>query len=74
MLPIPSLLSLPFFLYPFFLQRLAKVIRDGELKQVSAEDLVVGDIVALDNGDVVPADGVLVEGIGAFSGVDLVGV
>jgi sodium/potassium-transporting ATPase subunit alpha len=34
----------------------ASVIRDGELKQVQASDLVLGDIVRLTSGDKVPAD------------------
>ena len=33
-----------------------KVIRGGELKSVPAENLTVGDVVALEAGDVVPAD------------------
>lgn len=35
----------------------AKVIRGGSLLQVSATDLVPGDIVNLESGDIVPADG-----------------
>ncbi|MEM4637514.1 MAG: cation-translocating P-type ATPase [Candidatus Woesearchaeota archaeon] len=34
----------------------AKVIRDGEEKKIPAKELVVGDIVVLEEGDVVPAD------------------
>ncbi len=34
----------------------AKVIRDGETKQISAIDLVPGDIVYIEEGDLVPAD------------------
>ncbi|MGN0814455.1 MAG: calcium-translocating P-type ATPase, PMCA-type [Candidatus Coproplasma sp.] len=34
----------------------SKVIREGELKTVPAEQLVVGDVVVLEAGDVVPAD------------------
>ena len=33
-----------------------KVIRDGNLEKISSEDLVVGDIVVLEAGDMVPAD------------------
>ncbi|WP_442574903.1 cation-translocating P-type ATPase [Microbacterium sp. F51-2R] len=35
----------------------AKVIRDGTLAQIAATDLVPGDIVTLEAGDIVPADG-----------------
>ena len=38
-----------------------KVIRDGMLKQIKNEDLVVGDIVVLEAGDSVPADCRLIE-------------
>ncbi len=35
----------------------ARVMRDGELQQIPAEQLVPGDVVELEAGDVVPADG-----------------
>ena len=35
----------------------ARVIRDGKEKTIPANELVVGDIVLLDAGDYVPADG-----------------
>jgi Ca2+-transporting ATPase len=35
----------------------ARVRRDGELRQVPAEELVPGDIVLVEAGDLVPADG-----------------
>ena len=35
----------------------ARVMRDGELQQIPAEQLVPGDVVAIEAGDVVPADG-----------------
>ncbi len=35
----------------------AKVVRDGTLALVPAVDLVVGDIVQLEAGDIIPADG-----------------
>jgi calcium-translocating P-type ATPase len=43
-------------------QIICKVHRDGEITEVSINDLVVGDCVLLQTGDKVPADGVLVEG------------
>ena len=39
----------------------SKVLRDGQVKIVHSEDLVVGDIVLLEAGDAVPADGRLIE-------------
>ncbi len=35
----------------------ARVIRDGQLKQLAAEQLVPGDIVQVEAGDILPADG-----------------
>jgi Ca2+-transporting ATPase len=35
----------------------ARVLRDGELVQLPAEELVPGDVVSIEAGDVVPADG-----------------
>ncbi|KAK8428017.1 potassium/sodium efflux P-type ATPase [Phyllosticta citricarpa] len=42
---------------------MSKVIRDGNVDQVKAETLVIGDIVQLNVGDIVPADVRLVDGI-----------
>ena len=39
----------------------SKVLRDGKITSVRSEDLVVGDIVLLEAGDAVPADGRLIE-------------
>ena len=39
----------------------SKVLRDGNIVHVRSEDLVVGDIVVLEAGDAVPADGRLIE-------------
>ena len=39
----------------------SKVIRDGKVQVVHSEDLVVGDIVLLEAGDAVPADGRILE-------------
>ncbi len=39
---------------------LVRVLRDGQVQQISAEDLVPGDIVVLQEGDRVPADGRLI--------------
>lgn len=40
----------------------ATVIRDGREQIIPAEDLVIGDLVAVKPGESIPADGVLIEG------------
>lgn len=40
-----------------------KVIRDGEHKIIDSRDLVVGDIVEIETGDIIPADLRLIEAI-----------
>ncbi len=40
---------------------LARVIREGKEEQISSEELVPGDIVFLNEGDRIPADGVLLK-------------
>lgn len=40
---------------------MAKVIRDGVLIKIKSEQLVPGDVMVLETGDFVPADGVLFE-------------
>ncbi len=39
----------------------SKVLRDGKIVSVRSEDLVVGDVVLLEAGDAVPADGRIIE-------------
>ena len=39
-----------------------KVKRNNELKEISCEDLVVGDIVYIQAGEIIPADGYLISG------------
>ena len=39
-----------------------KVIRDKKMKEISIEEVVVNDIVVLETGDKIPADGILIEG------------
>ena len=40
----------------------AKVVRDGEVREVGPEELVVGDLVAVEAGDQIVVDGHLAEG------------
>src|SRR6185437_14054030 len=40
----------------------ARARRDGQLRVIPADEIVPGDILCLQEGDVVPADGILVEG------------
>lgn len=42
--------------------RYVQVIRSGKSQQISIYDILVGDIVHLELGDVVPADGVFIDG------------
>jgi len=39
-----------------------KVIRDKKMKEINIEEVVVNDIVVLETGDKIPADGILIEG------------
>lgn len=41
----------------------SKVLRDGKVTEVSAPDIVPGDIVVLDTGDIIPADMRLIESV-----------
>lgn len=43
-------------------KEIAKVIRDGKLLEIHVSEVVVGDLVYLQAGDKIPADGVVVEG------------
>ena len=39
----------------------SKVLRDGQIETIRSEELVVGDVVILEAGDAVPADGRIIE-------------
>lgn len=41
---------------------MVKVMRNGVLTEIKIDDLVVGDIIKLQNGDKIPADGIMREG------------
>lgn len=43
-------------------KEMAKVIRDGKLKEIHVSEVVVGDIVYLQAGDKIPADGIIIDG------------
>lgn len=42
-------------------QRTCKVIRDHEIKEVNREDIVVGDLMIIEEGVTVPADGIIIQ-------------
>ncbi|KAL1898357.1 plasma membrane calcium [Ceratocystis pirilliformis] len=42
--------------------RLVKVVRGGRMQEISVYDVLVGDVVHLEPGDMVPVDGILIEG------------
>lgn len=42
-------------------QSTAKVIRDGAIKSVNTNELVVGDVIAFESGDAIPADARIIE-------------
>ena len=42
--------------------RLVKVIRSGKTQEISVFDILVGDVLHLEPGDLVPVDGILIEG------------
>lgn len=44
-------------------ETLVTVIRNGKIKEIPRKDIVVGDIVVLNTGEEVPADGTLVEAV-----------
>lgn len=44
-------------------ETLVKVIRDGRIQEIPRKDVVVGDIVVLETGEEIPADGELIEAI-----------
>ena len=39
----------------------AKVLRDGSAVQIPARELVIGDVILLEAGDMIPADGRLID-------------
>ncbi|MBE5786567.1 MAG: calcium-translocating P-type ATPase, PMCA-type [Clostridiales bacterium] len=44
-------------------KEMAKVIRDGKLVEIHVSEVVVGDIIFLQAGDKIPADGEMVDGL-----------
>lgn len=43
-------------------KEITKVLRDGKLVEIHVSEIVVGDIVYLQAGDKIPADGIVIEG------------
>lgn len=44
-------------------EQAVKVVRDGRVREIARRDVVVGDVVVLEVGDEVPADGRLIEAV-----------
>lgn len=42
--------------------RLVKVVRSGKIIEISVFDILVGDVLHLEPGDMIPVDGILIEG------------
>jgi len=38
------------------------VLRDGEVKDISVFDLLVGDVMLFETGDILPADAIIISG------------
>lgn len=51
----------------------AKVKRDGTIKEIKTEDVKVGDIVVVDNGESIPIDGVVIFGSASLNEASLTG-
>lgn len=47
--------------------KIVKVVRDGKLKEIDTQDLVVGDVYELNTGLILPADSLLVEKHGTLA-------
>ena len=43
-------------------ERMIKVVRSGKSQEISVYDIMVGDVVHLEPGDLIPVDGILIEG------------
>jgi Ca2+-transporting ATPase len=41
-----------------------RVLRDGHIQEIPRRDVVVGDVVIIETGDEVPADGTLFDAVG----------
>ena len=44
--------------------RTIKVVRSGQIREISVYDIFVGDVVNLEPGDMIPVDGILIQGHG----------
>lgn len=43
-------------------ERMVKVVRSGKSQEISVYDIMVGDVVHLEPGDLIPVDGILIDG------------
>ncbi len=50
------------------LSKKCRVVRSGEMREVEARELVPGDIVVLEEGDIIPADGRILEAFNLKTG------
>ena len=44
--------------------RMVKAVRSGKTAEISVHDIMAGDVLCLEPGDMIPVDGVLIEGFG----------
>ena len=45
------------------------VVRNGQTEEISTAELLVGDVMLMDTGDILPADGLLFQGNGVRSAI-----
>lgn len=57
---MPQSAQIPYSINNMYMQ--VTVLRDGGVKDISIFDLLVGDVMLFETGDIVPADGVTITG------------
>lgn len=43
-------------------ERIIKVVRDGIEQTIDVQDIVVGDVVLFESGEIIPCDGIFLSG------------